>query len=69
MTSIGKNIVRLQELIATPMNPPPVWARKWQTEAEHVLHLSHNAKDSGDFNTLQILDTEAKRLVMKRVPD
>ena len=63
---IGKNVVRLPELIATPMNPPPAWARRWQTEAEHVLHLSHNAKDSGDLIKLRMLDAEAERLVKKR---
>lgn len=66
MTGIGRSIVRLQELIATPMKPAPVWARKWQTEAEHVLHLSHDAKEIGDLNKLRKLDIEAERLNRKR---
>lgn len=66
MTTIGEKIVRLQELIATPLIPLPAWARAWQTEAEHVLHLSHNAKDSGDFDKLQVLDNAAERLIRKR---
>ena len=66
MTIIGENIVSLQELIATPMNPPPAWARKWQTEAEHLLHLAHNAKDSEDHDELRKLDAEAKTLIKRR---
>lgn len=66
MKRIGENIERLQELIHTPLNPPPNWAREWQIEAEHVLHLSHEAKDSGDMKQLTELDAEAARLVRDR---
>jgi hypothetical protein len=66
MQKIGLNIERIQEMINTPMIPPPQWARSWQTEAEHVLHLAHNAKNDGDMEQLLKLDTEALRLVEKR---
>ena len=66
MAIIGENIVRLQVLIGTPMDPAPAWARKWQIEAEHVLHLSHDAKNIGDLDRLRMLDNEAERLLRKR---
>ena len=66
MDMIGLNVERMQELINTPMGPPPSWARRWQIEAEHVLHLAHNAKNDNDLDTLTMLDGEAKRLVEER---
>ena len=66
MDTIGENIVRMQELINTPLNPPPAWARKWQTEAEHVLHLANNAKDVNDLDRLKELDSKAELLVKDR---
>jgi hypothetical protein len=66
METIGQNIVRLQELIHTPVIPPPAWIAKWQTEAEHVLFLAHNAKDENDIEQLRMLDAEAERLVRER---
>jgi hypothetical protein len=66
MEYIGKNIERMQELIQTPVNPPPSWIHKWQTESEHVLYLAQNAKDANDLEELKMLDTEAERLVKDR---
>ena len=66
MEHIGKNIERMQELIQTPVNPPPSWIRSWQTETEHLLHLAHNAKDANDLEELKRLDAEAERLVKDR---
>ena len=63
---VGENIVRLQQLLNTPMSPPPRWARKWQIEAEHLLHLAHNARDANDLDALRDLDAEADRLVQYR---
>lgn len=60
---IGADIVALQQLALTVMDPPPVWARKWQTEAEHVLFLAHMARDAGDVDQLSRLDAEARRLI------
>lgn len=66
METIGENIVRLQDVLNFPMVPPPQWARKWQTESEHVLHLAHVAKGANDLDRLRELDMEAKRLVGER---
>ena len=66
MELLGENIVQMEKLINTPMIPVPEWAREWQTEAEHVLFLAHNAKDQNDLEQLQMLDNEAKRLIRRR---
>jgi hypothetical protein len=66
MEIIGKNIEKMQLLINTPMVPPPRWARKWQTEAEHVLFLSQKALEDNDLAKLRELDAEASRLVEDR---
>lgn len=67
MEKVGINIEKLQELINTPMNPPPIWARNWQTEAEHILFLAHKAKDKSDIDELRDLDQEAARMVTSRI--
>ena len=66
MERIGSDIVRMEELINTPMVPAPDWARRWQAEAEHVLFLAHMAKDANDLDQLLFLDAEALRLVEQR---
>ena len=66
MEIIGKNIERLQELTQTLLDPPPSWIRSWQTEAEHLLFLAHNAKDVNDLEELKKLDKEADRMVKSR---
>ena len=66
METIGKNVEHLQALINAPLNPPPNWIRRWQTEAEHVLHLAHEAKDANDLERLREIDAEAVRLVQDR---
>ena len=55
MEIIGKNIERLQELTQTLLDPPPSWIRSWQTEAEHMFYLAHNAKDANDIEGLKKL--------------
>lgn len=67
MEKVGINIEKMQELINTPMIPPPVWASEWQTEAEHILFLANNAKDKGDIDELRELDHEAARMVTSRI--
>ena len=67
MEKVGINIEKLQELINTPIDPPPNWARNWQTEAEHVLFLAHKAKDDNDNDGLRELDDEAAKLVTFRI--
>ena len=64
--NIGENVEALQQLINTPLVPPPAWARGWQTEAEHILHLAHEAKSANDLDKLKALDVEAARLVKDR---
>jgi hypothetical protein len=66
MESVGKHIVEMEELINTPLSPPPSWIRKWQTEAEHILAMAHFAKDKHDIEKLRVLDEEAKKLVEAR---
>ncbi|MBH57703.1 MAG: hypothetical protein CMJ82_11015 [Planctomycetaceae bacterium] len=66
MEHIGKNVERLQELIQTPVKPPPSWIQSWQAEAEHVLHLANKAKDTNDLEELKRLDTEAERVIKDR---
>ena len=66
MERIGDNIVEMQEMIKTIVNPAPDWLPGWQIEAEHVLHLAHEARDEMDYDQLRMLDAEAKRLVEKR---
>jgi hypothetical protein len=66
METVGEDIVRMQELIHTPVHPAPAWIRDWQIQAEHILHLAQIAKDEGDMNRLRELDAEAKRLVTDR---
>ena len=63
MSDVGEHIVQMQELIKTPMVPPPPWARRWQAEAEHILHLARGAQDADDLECLNMLDIEAKRLI------
>ena len=67
MEIIGKNIERLQELTQTPLDPPPSWIRSWQTEAEHLIHSAHNAKEANNLDELQRLDEEADRMVKTRL--
>jgi len=67
METIGKNIELMQEMVQTFLDPPPSWIRKWQTEAEHVLFLAGNARQSSDDEQLRMLDAEAKRLVDSRL--
>ena len=66
METIGENIVEMQKMIHTILNPPPAWLRGWQTEAEHVLAMAHVAKDDQDMDKLRTLDEEARKLVEKR---
>jgi len=66
MDSIGTHIVEMQELVRTIIDPCPAWLPSWQTEAEHVLFLAHQAKNAEDYEKLKMLDEEAKRLVEKR---
>ena len=66
METIGNNIVEMQEMINTPIVPPPPWIRKWQMQAEHVLYLAHRAKDAGDLEQLKMLDGEAEQMVASR---
>ena len=66
MDSIGTHIVELQELVRTIIDPCPAWLPSWQTEAEHVLFLAHDAKNAEDYEKLKMLDEEAKRLVENR---
>ncbi len=66
MEHIGKNVERLQELIQTPVKPPPSWIQSWQAEAEHVLHLANKSKDTNDLEELKRLDTEAERVIKDR---
>jgi len=66
METIGHNIVEMQTMINKIMNPPPDWLPQWQLEAEHVLHLAHEARDADDYDKLRMLDAEAKRLVEQR---
>ena len=66
MDSIGTHVVEMQELLRTIIDPCPAWLPSWQTEAEHVLFLAHDAKNAEDYEKLKMLDGEAKRLVEKR---
>lgn len=66
METIGEHIVEMQKMLNTPLNPPPAWIRRWQTEAEHVLAMAHFAKDDQDIDKLRVLDEEAKKLVDER---
>ncbi len=66
METVGINIMRMQEMINTPLVPPPNWIRKWQIEAEHLLHLAHMAKEVGDIERLKEIDGEAERMVAAR---
>ena len=66
MDSIGNHVVEMQELLRTIIDPCPAWLPSWQTEAEHVLFLAHDAKNAEDYEKLKMLDEEAKRLVEKR---
>ena len=50
----------------TPMVPPPNWAKRWQTEAEHLLFMAHSAKDESNLEELQKLDDEAIKLIEER---
>ena len=63
---IGINIEKLQKLMNTPMVPPPNWAKRWQTEAEHLLFMAHSAKDESNLEELQKLDDEAIKLIEER---
>ena len=63
---IGLNIQKMQAMINTPVIPPPHWIPKWQIESEHLLFLSHMAKDVGDMEKLLELDAEAERMVTLR---
>ena len=67
METIGENIVLMQEMAKTVLDPTPSWLRQWQAEAEHLLFLAGNATDSENFEQLRVLDTEAKRLVELRL--
>ena len=67
MELIGVHIEQMQLLINTPLIPPPVWAKTWQTEAEHILFLAHSAKDNEDLKQLMMLDEEADRMVKFRI--
>jgi hypothetical protein len=58
--------ITAQQLINTPLSPPPTWIRKWQTEAEHILAMAHFAKDKHDIEKLRVLNEEAKKLVEAR---
>ncbi|MEN8714177.1 MAG: hypothetical protein ABF384_04665 [Verrucomicrobiales bacterium] len=66
MEKVGINIEKMQEMINTPLVPPPDWIRKWQTEAEHLLYLAHTAKEAGDLERLKEVDGEAERIVASR---
>lgn len=66
MESIGHNIVEMQAILKKIMDPPPEWFPQWKLEAEHVLHLAHEARDAKDYDKLRMLDAEAKRLVEQR---
>lgn len=66
MEMIGENIVAMQEMINTIVDPAPGWIRKWQMEAEHVLFLAGSARAAEDHVRLRMLDEEAKRLVETR---
>lgn len=67
MELIGVHIEQMQLLINTPLIPPPVWVKTWQTEAEHILFLAHLAKDNEDLKQLMMLDKEADRMVKFRI--
>jgi hypothetical protein len=66
MERIGESIVEMQEMLQAVIHPAPDWLPKWQSEAEHVLHLAHEARDRGEHDRLRMLDAEAKRLVEDR---
>lgn len=66
METIGENIIEMQEMINTILDPAPSWVRKWQMEAEHVLFLAGSAREAEDYDRLRMLDEEAKRLVETR---
>ena len=66
MGKIGYNIEKLETLIKTPIDPPPNWINKWQTEAEHLLFLAHRAKDGGDLKKLTEIDKEAQKMLTDR---
>lgn len=61
--NIGSSVEEIETLINTPMVPPPNWARRWQTEAEHILAMAHFAKDKSDLEELKMLDGEAIKLI------
>lgn len=63
---IGLNIVRLPEFIKSPSDPPPHRNKRWQLEGEHIIALAHFAKEKEDFEELESLDKEAKKLVEER---
>ena len=64
--NIGGSIEELETLINTPMVPPPNWARRWQTEAEHILAMAHFAKDKSVLEKLKMLDGKAIKLIEER---
>ena len=66
METVGNNIEKMQELINTPLTPPADWVPNWQVEAEHLLHLAHEAKDNGDIERLKEIDAEAGKMVDSR---
>lgn len=66
METIGEHIVEMQAILKKIMDPPPEWFSRWALEAEHVLHLAHEARDTKAYDKLRMLDEEAKRLVEER---
>jgi hypothetical protein len=62
MSDVGEHIAQLKELIKTPMVPPPPWARRWQAEAEHILHL---AQDADDLECLNMLKLSGSSMIAK----
>ena len=63
---IGKNIEVLQDMVHTPLDPPPRWIQKWQMMAEHVVTVAIVTKEKGDLDQLRMLDEEAAKLVEER---
>lgn len=66
MEPVGLNIVKMEEMIQTPLVPPPAWIRRWQLEAEHLLFLAHMARDAADIPKLRELDAAAATMVATR---